>query len=522
MKSIAAGYYHTIAILEDDTMEQWGQEDGQYNDFPEGEQVKAVSAGKLHSVAIKEDDTIIQWGVMPRAPKKPRGAVSLDGLKVKAISCGNIHTVAITTYGSIVQWGSEVTGQASGFPSKSVKAKMVSAGYAHNVAILENGSIIQWGTTTLDISQKIVHNPPKDKVKYVSSGFFHSVAIREDGSLIQWLLEDHKQNEGLPTEGVYKAVSCGSYHSVAIKEDGTIVQWGDSSQGQMKDFPPAMTKVAAVACGAYHTVAITEDGKLIQWGADTNNQRENMPESSGTSSNVPALQRLEEAFNKARKPNPYPELTEKITGEEMPRAALNYTEATTAFNAVMQNDIPIRNALSDEGNSLIVKVGDNYSLVDRDYIKNTIADFTGIRYACTKQLGLAVYPNNIYGNNPLYYMKGLAGGGNYLVLLAEIQKVLENNTKAIEIVPSVQLNAVSAFSVVYDDGDYNFLGKLVDTIGKDHCQKGTPQMLYRIRILEAVAGGRRKTQKRRNGLRRSVTHRSVTHRSVTRRSRSRK
>lgn len=484
MISIAAGAYHNIAISEDGYMTQWGEEEQfQYNDFPEMEQVKAASAGLYHSVALKEDGSILQWGKLPRGPK-PRGVKSLEGLKLKQISCGPNHTVGLTNDGTVIQWGSESSGQAQFFPPKTFKAIMVSAGFAHNVAIQPSGRIYEWGATSTEIKMN-VHNPPKDKVKYVSSGYFHSVAIREDGSLLQWILMDQGQGAGIPTEGVYKIVSCGANHSVAIKEDGTLVQWGDTTKGQMNDFPPAGTKVVAVACGMNHCVAITEDGRLIQWGADDHGQRDNMPDSGASESNSEtALQRLEEAYEETPKPNPYPELAEKITGDALPSGSFSYTKNTTAFNASMYENVSLESGFKDEGNPLIVKIGGNYSLIDRDYIRNTIKDFSGIRYACTKVLSLAVYPKNIYGKNPLYYMKGLAGGSNFLVVLSEIQAVLDRNIKVIELVPGTQLAAVSNFSAVYDNGDYNFLGKLVNSTGIDHCQKGSPQILYRIKILK--------------------------------------
>lgn len=518
MKSIACGTYHSIGITEDGTMDQWGSEDlNQYKDFPEGVKVKAVSAGRSHSVALTEDGSILQWGMLPRGPKKPHGVASLDGLKLKAISCGFNHTVGLMNDGTIVQWGSEVTGEASFFPKKSIKAKMVSAGHPHNVAITTSGDIVEWGSTTSDIFEKVVHNPPKDKVKYVSSGYFHSVAIREDGSLLQWILKDNGQGNGFPTEGIYKAVSCGFTHSVAIKEDGTIVQWGDSTKGQMKDFPPADIKVKEVACGMHHSVAILEDGRVIQWGDDDKDQREDMPgfvmrESNARRSGISPLKSLEDSYADALKPNPYPQLATKIAGDVLSTGTFSYNKNTTAFNATMYENVSLESGMKDEENPLIVKVGNNYSIINRDYIRDTIKDFSGIRYACNKILGLAVYPNNIYGKNPLYYMKGLAGGSNFLVVLSEIQTVLDKNIKAIELVPGIELKAVSSFLTVYDDGDYNFLGELVDSTGKDHCQKGSTQMLYRIKVLEEVTGGskqkmRKNTQKKRNNLRRKTTKR---------------
>lgn len=518
MKSIAAGAYHNIAILEDNTMEQWGDDENhQYDNFPEDIRVKAVSAGLFHSVALAENGSIVQWGKQPRGPPKPRGTVSIKGLKLKQISCGPNHTVGLTEDGTVVQWGSESSGQAQFFPPKSFKATMVSAGYAHNVAIQTSGRIYEWGATSMDIKMNI-HNPPMDKVKYVSSGSYHSVAIREDGTLLQWILVDQGQGAGMPTEGVYKTVSCGAAHTVAIKEDGTIVQWGDTSNGQMKDFPPADTKFVAVACGMRHSIGITEDGTVIQWGAEDHNQSENMPDFVTQTSNMNVdggspLERLENAYEDTPDPNPYPELANKITGDLLPTGPFSYNKNTTAFNATMYQNVSLENSVKNEGNPLIVKVGGNYSLIDRDYIKDTIKDFSGIRYACTKVLSLAVYPKNVYGKNPLYYMKGLAGGSNFLVVLSEIQAVLDRDVKAIELVPGTQLAAISSFSTVYDNGDYNFLGKLVDAFAKDHCQAGTQQMLYRIKVLqEPAVGGKRK---------RAKTHKkSSRKRKATRKSRA--
>ena len=78
-KAISAGYQHTCAILDDDTLKCWGNGglgrlgygDNTQREAPEatavvnlgsGRTAKAVSAGYAHTCAILDDDTLKCWG----------------------------------------------------------------------------------------------------------------------------------------------------------------------------------------------------------------------------------------------------------------------------------------------------------------------------------------------------------------------------------------------------------------------------------------------------------------------------
>ncbi|XXX76407.1 hypothetical protein WMF30_53040 [Sorangium sp. So ce134] len=153
-KAIVAGGYHTCAILVDDTVKCWGNNElgqlGQghtsnlggtlsttpetFTSIPLGGPVKALSAGTFHTCAILGDDTVKCWGdnmfgQLGLGDFDNRGddpgeiaglsAVNLGpGLTAKAIAAGAYFTCALLNTDEVKCWGAS-TGGALGFPGCS-------------------------------------------------------------------------------------------------------------------------------------------------------------------------------------------------------------------------------------------------------------------------------------------------------------------------------------------------------------------------------------------------------------------
>ncbi|WP_437967144.1 hypothetical protein WMF04_47635 [Sorangium sp. So ce260] len=153
-KAIVAGDHHTCAILGDDTVKCWGYNElgqlGQghtsnlggipsttpetFTSIPLGGPVKALAAGMFHTCAILGDDTVKCWGdnmfgQLGLGDGHYRGddpgeiaslpAVNLGpGLTAKAISAGDYFTCALLNTDEIKCWGRS-TGGALGFPGCS-------------------------------------------------------------------------------------------------------------------------------------------------------------------------------------------------------------------------------------------------------------------------------------------------------------------------------------------------------------------------------------------------------------------
>ncbi len=149
-KAISLGNFHTCAILDDDSLKCWGNnESGQLglgdttsrgesasqmgDDLPAvnlgtGRTAKAISAGALHTCAILDDDTLKCWGnnesgQLGLGDTTARGesagqmgddlpVVSLGtGRTAKAISAGESNTCVVLDDDSLKCWGNNESGQ---------------------------------------------------------------------------------------------------------------------------------------------------------------------------------------------------------------------------------------------------------------------------------------------------------------------------------------------------------------------------------------------------------------------------
>lgn len=134
-KSIALGYYYSMAIGSDGELYTWGSDYfGQLGDgganldkkiptkikLAEGVKPKEIYAGYYHSMAIGTDNNLYVWGnneygqlgdgsnVNISTPKK----IELSkGIKPKSISIGGYHSAAIGTDNQLYVWGRDNFGQ---------------------------------------------------------------------------------------------------------------------------------------------------------------------------------------------------------------------------------------------------------------------------------------------------------------------------------------------------------------------------------------------------------------------------
>ena len=112
--------------------------------------VKAISAGYRHSLALLSNGTVVEWGEGSSTP------VAVPGLSgVIAISAGGFHNLALLSSGTVMAWGDGEFGQLgdgsfenSGPPvavSGLTGVRAISAGYDHSLALLANGTVRAWG-----------------------------------------------------------------------------------------------------------------------------------------------------------------------------------------------------------------------------------------------------------------------------------------------------------------------------------------------------------------------------------------
>ena len=493
---VACGALHSVAIKEDRTMVQWGNDgDNENQGFPEGVKVSAVSCGGGHSVAIKEDGTMVQWG--NDDVNQSQGFP--EGVKVKAVYCGGPQSVAIKEDGTMVQWGSDNVNQRQGFP-EGVKVKAVSCGNAHSVAIKEDGTMVQWGNNDDNQSQGF---PQGLKVNAVSCGSGHSVAIKEDGTMVQWGNDDVNQSQGFPEGVKVKAVYCGGPQSVAIKEDGTMVQWGSDNVNQRQGFPEGV-KVKAVSCGNAHSVAIKEGGTMVQWGDNELYQSQGLPgtesatpvarqiDFSTTSSASPVARQIDFSGTPSASPvarqldfsRTEPTLTDENDSNLNPKFTQNvriesYVGRATAyprepvFDIVGQQDVSIEDfLLEDLGNNIVFRHAGNQYGIPLQSILKKLQNGEALFYECTREFTMqenfgTFEFNQIYAKP---YVE-IALASRFYIPFENFQKIASIPTHVLwELTPTDKVikNAASRSSVLQG-------GPIMSQL---HCQAGSDLTVF--------------------------------------------
>jgi hypothetical protein len=144
-KVVSAGYQHNCAILDDDTLKCWGVNSysqlgygdtnnrgdaaGEMGDallainLGTGRTAKVVSAGYYHTCAILDDDTLKCWGrntngqlgygdSTSRTAPEATAVVNLGaGRTAKAVSTGSSHTCALLDDDTLKCWGDNSNGR---------------------------------------------------------------------------------------------------------------------------------------------------------------------------------------------------------------------------------------------------------------------------------------------------------------------------------------------------------------------------------------------------------------------------
>ena len=139
VKAIAAGYWYTLVVREDGTVQAYGDV---ANLAPPADLTNAiaVAAGFQHALAIRTNGTVVAWGSnLSGQTNVPAG---LSG--VIAVAGGRDHSLALRTNGTVVAWGGNAEGQAS-VPAGLTNVTAIAAGDLHSVALKSDGTVVAWG-----------------------------------------------------------------------------------------------------------------------------------------------------------------------------------------------------------------------------------------------------------------------------------------------------------------------------------------------------------------------------------------
>jgi alpha-tubulin suppressor-like RCC1 family protein len=328
--SISAGLYHNLALTTDGTVLSWGDDSkGQLGDdsnfafktspvFVAGlTNVVAVAAGYEHSLALLDNGTVDAWGLDNEGQLGNGAPLVNQALKVQtqisggviAIAANGNYSLALTSGGQIISWGSDdygqlgnggtntdnpSTGTVTGAQNNNVA---IAAGPLHALALQADGTVLTWGDNAagqLGIGAAApqqtapVQITSLQNIVALSAGYEHALALKSDGTLLAWggdsegQLGDStalvQQSTPVAVQGSSEitGIASGLYHNVALKADGTLLAWGNNLFKQLgngsnvaQPIPVLVSSasgIVAISAGTRHSVALKADGTLLAWG----------------------------------------------------------------------------------------------------------------------------------------------------------------------------------------------------------------------------------------------------------------
>jgi alpha-tubulin suppressor-like RCC1 family protein len=280
-KALAAGAYHTCAILDNDQLKCWGENDrgqlGQGDTLVRGTDGVSTTAGFVGG-GMGDALAPINLGT---------------GRTAKAVAAGSLHTCAILDTNQVKCWG-------VGEPAR--------LGYGDN---LDRGSdpgqmgdflpVVDLGTGRT--ATKIVtsaHNTCVilDNNHVKCWGFNFSCALGIDGNAGNrgdgpGQMGDNLLDVDIGPGRTATNIAAGSFHFCVQRDNGTVKCWGDNTAGQigvgtfnnwgctpatemgehgiLQPFGAGIA-VTGVAAGALHSCAMRSNGEVRCWGNNMNSQ----------------------------------------------------------------------------------------------------------------------------------------------------------------------------------------------------------------------------------------------------------
>ena len=277
--AVAAGGFHSLALLADGTVFGWGGNIagaavGYETESPHRgnglvkvagkvlSNVTALAAGRTHSLALKSDGTVVAWGLNQMGETDVPAGLS----NVMMIAAGETYSMALKSDGTVSVWGNQARlpdgkvvswGYPIHVPAGQSNAVAISAMNRRSLALTRAGTVYSWSQRSPDAGPV----PGLTNIVAISAGGNQCLALDRSGKVFGWRAADLRDvvvsaalQNGQALNGVV-AIAVGYDHNLALKGNGSVIAWGNNSWHQT-DVPPGLSNVVAIAAGQHFSLAI--------------------------------------------------------------------------------------------------------------------------------------------------------------------------------------------------------------------------------------------------------------------------
>jgi alpha-tubulin suppressor-like RCC1 family protein len=314
--AVAAGWTHTCALLEDGSVQCWG--DNWAGQVGIGQasisapvshvaglagRATAIATGYAQSCAVLEDQRVQCWGSNQYgALGNGQTGIGLQGMLAptaepvaSSIGGGGQHTCVVTASGGVLCAGANASGQlgdgslvargALGPVSELADGMAaVVAGGAFSCALTSGGGVKCWGAdgygqlgdlNNSDQNIPVDVNGMTSGAATVAAGGEHACAVTGSGALKCWGANYYGQlgvsstvSHNAPVDvlglgaGV-ATVACGGsgVHTCAARSDGSVQCWGDNGSGQLGDGTTISSTIPVAVVGLPEPVTTLAAGE---------------------------------------------------------------------------------------------------------------------------------------------------------------------------------------------------------------------------------------------------------------------
>ena len=262
--SLAAGYDHTLAVLDDGTLWAWG--DNEFGQLGKGVTGAGASVDntvpwRLSASLVPTSDTDMTVADDATIPNRGAAGVEDDTITIRfnrAMYTGEDSLSART---------------AADFPG---------------TIVISDGASVDMAAGTWSADNTVFTAP----LNLVASDTLHTATVegfvddflKVEVSSHEWTFTTGKIETGAPVGPHLVQIASGLDHTIAIRNDGTLWAWGDNDAGQLgfgdrvpRDIPTMVpdagisgTAWTAVAAGDHFSIALRDDGSLWAWGNNGN------------------------------------------------------------------------------------------------------------------------------------------------------------------------------------------------------------------------------------------------------------